>query len=197
LDKFAEAVKDYEKYRSFKGARDREFAGCCLADNLGQMGQTEKAIKVLNEIIEHNPNNRQARRQRGTFLNSDLGNPRQAVIDFTVAITEKGTDYRDMYALRATAYTRLKDYPKAIADYTTVLQLNPNDDAAYRKRAEVYELMGDEKKAIEDYSAGIERNPEWAGPNYFSRARCYKKLGQNSLAQKDLEECKRLNYSGK
>jgi tetratricopeptide (TPR) repeat protein len=197
LDKFASAVKDYEKYLTFDDGLQRDFAGNCLADNLGQMGQTDKAIKVLNKVIEHDPNNGQARRQRGAFLNSDQGNPKQAVVDFTVSMAGKGAKYRDMYALRATAYTRLKNYSKAIADYTTVLSLNTNDDTTFRARAAVYELMGDYKKAIQDYSAGIERNPDWAGPNYFSRARCYKKIGQNALAAKDLAECKRLNYDGK
>jgi tetratricopeptide (TPR) repeat protein len=197
LDNFEGAVKDYQKYLSCGGISHRVPALCCLADNLGQMGKTDEAIKALDTAIKLEPRCGIAHKQRGSFLNNDTRNPRQAIVDFTVAIEEKALNYRDVYALRASAYTRVKDYPKAVADYTTVMKLSPNDDNAYRQRGAIYELMGDYKKAIEDYSAGIDHNPDWAGPSYFSRARCYNKLGQPELAQKDLAQCKRLNYDGK
>jgi tetratricopeptide (TPR) repeat protein len=197
LDNFGAAESDYKKYLTMGQTRMTNFAAFCLADNAAQQGKTAEALKTLNALVLRQPKAGMPRRLRGTLLNSDNGNPKLAVEDFSVAIDQKIDEYRDIYPLRASAYTRLKDYPKAIADYTTMLKLSPNDDNAYRKRAAVYELMGDYQHAISDYSRGIWANLDGAGPFYFGRARCYKKLGQDKLAQKDMDECKRLDYTGK
>jgi len=194
---FAGACKDYEKFLSFNPTTNRAFAGCCLADNLGQQGKVDEAIKVLNKTIAYEPTCAQALRLRGNFLNSVGRDVKQAIADYSAAIKLKRGSYRDIYALRAGGYEQVKDYAKAIADYTTVLTMNTADDNIFRKRAAAYEKMGDYKSAIDDYTTSIETNPDWAGPSYFSRARCYKRLGQNALAQKDLDECKKLDYSGK
>ncbi|MBS1992632.1 MAG: tetratricopeptide repeat protein [Cyanobacteria bacterium SZAS LIN-3] len=197
LDNFDAAAKDYQTYINLTPPSCHENAGLSLANNLGQQGKVDEALKALDRVLAEFPKCGKARKVRGNFLNSDNRNPKQAIIDYTLAIDSKFDGYHEVYALRATAYTRTKEYAKAIADYTRVLALNTNDENVYRKRAAVYELMGDYKKAIQDYTSSIEKSPDWAGPSYFARARCYKKLGQPALAQKDLDECKKLDYDGK
>ncbi len=197
LDNFAAAEKDYKKYLSLGDTIMSGMAAFSLADNLAQQNKQEEAIKILNTVISHNPKAGQARRLRGNLINAAGGNPKLAAEDFTVAIEQKVDCYRDIYPLRASAYVRTKQYQKAIDDYTTMLKLSPNDDNAFRKRAAVYELMGDYKKAIADYSKGIDQSLEGAGPFYFGRARCYNKIGEAALAQKDLEACQRLDYKEK
>jgi len=197
LDNFAAAEKDYKTYLSMGDTIMSGFAAFSLADNLAQQGKTDEALRALNPLIKSNPKNGMARRLRGNLINANGGNPKLAAEDYTVAIEQKIDMYRDIYPLRASAYIRLKQYQKAIDDYTTMLKLSPNDDNAYRKRAGVYELMGDYKNAIADYSKGIDQSLDGAGPFYFGRSRCYNKIGQSALAQKDLDQCKRLNYEGK
>lgn len=82
----------------------------------------------------------------------------EAVAAFTEVIKIDPSSI-EAYAGRAEAYKALKQYGKAKADYTTVIE--KTDDMpymqaqAYAGRAEVYDLMDDITAAESDYSAAI------------------------------------------
>lgn len=189
LGNFAEAVVDYDKYLSFHPNDVSTL--CCAADNLLELGQTDKAMKYLNRALAIEPDYGHARRLRAVVLNGKNGDIKQAIADFTVALKETDSGhYGSMLVMRAGAYAKLKDYPHALADYNAVLKLIPEDDNALRQRAAVYEAMGDLKKAVADYSKAIDLSPVYAAPSYVARARCYKKMGRADLAARDIEQSK-------
>jgi tetratricopeptide (TPR) repeat protein len=195
LTDFARASADYEKYLSFC-PRDG-IAMCCLADNLCEMGQTERAMKVLNKAIEIDPGSLQAHRLRGMLRHGKNGDERAAIADFNIVCGAPTYEhYGDTLGYRAAAYKQIKDYGHALADYTTLIKLSPRDDNLRRQRAGVYELMGNYQKAVEDYTAAIDLAQTESAPSYAARAQCYEKLGKKDLARKDLAKSKKLKDSG-
>lgn len=67
-------------------------------------------------------------------------------------------DDAEAYFNRASTRYDLGDCPGAIADYTEVLRLNPQDDITYNNRALVRYDQGDKKGAIADLDAAIQHN---------------------------------------
>lgn len=196
LDDFEPAIKNYEKYLTYKP--NDYFARSSLADNLSEIGQTDRALKILNEIIAAQPNYAQARKMRGLLLSGKNGNIKQAIEDYTVALKDLSYKHHiNLLSFRADAYTKIKDYPHALADLKNLLKATPNDDNTHRKIANLYYLSGDYKKACDEYTRVIEMDSGEAGANYVARARCYEKLGEKDLARKDLEKSKKLEYLGK
>jgi tetratricopeptide (TPR) repeat protein len=49
---------------------------------------------------------------------------------------------------------------KAIADYTEVIRLNPDFEAAYINRAVAYDRKGDKEKALADLDRALAIDPE-------------------------------------
>lgn len=49
------------------------------------------------------------------------------------------------------AYASLEQYKKAIADYSKVIELDPNDASAYNNRGYALGKLGKEKEAQSDY----------------------------------------------
>ena len=136
------------------------------------------------------------RQLRGLLLHGKNGNEKAAIEDFSFVCKHPNFDhYGDTVGYRANAYMQIKDYPHALADYTTLIKLSPGDDNLRRQRAVVYELMGNFPKAVEDYTAAIELAQTESAPSYAARARCYEKLGKKDLAQRDLAKSKKLKES--
>ena len=55
------------------------------------------------------------------------------------------------YNNRGFVYTELKDYQKAVADFTRVLEIDSQNSLAYYNRAYVYERLGNKTQAIADF----------------------------------------------
>ena len=80
---------------------------------------------------------------------------------------------------------------QAIADYTKVIELMPNDAETYANRGNVYCHMGNYHQAIEDYSKIIDFNPQLAYP-YSNRGIAYGRLGNQGQALEDVKTAARL-----
>ena len=61
---------------------------------------------------------------------------------------------------RAFALWNLKEYDKAIADFTKIVKEKPNDKAAYLDRSYVYELKGDLANGIADCDKVLSLDPK-------------------------------------
>jgi len=66
----------------------------------------------------------------------------------------------------------LRQWDKAVADFTTAIQKNPNDQQNYDQRALAYRSLNNFPAAIQDYTAAIEKNPSYE-PEYARRGYTY------------------------
>ena len=71
----------------------------------------------------------------------------------------KGDKLVALYKRRGFIYF-LKDYDRAIADFTEVIRLDPKDARAYINRGVSYREKGDAERAIADFSEAIQLDPK-------------------------------------
>lgn len=101
----------------------------------------DEALDFLNKEIKDNPKNgyayawiamiRDQQEEYGRALTS---------ADLAIKnLPKKDAEYVYFaYELRANVYAELEDTTKAVADYTTAIQVMPDNDDAYEKRAQIY-----------------------------------------------------------
>lgn len=88
------------------------------------------------------------------------------------------------YSNRAGAYDKLGNHLKAIADFNTAIEIDPQYTEAYNNRGLVYNAVGDYQKAIKDYNKALEIDPQYVLA-YNNRGLAYDSLGDFELAMKD------------
>ena len=88
---------------------------------------------------------------------------------------------------RAEIYRLGGRYPKAIADFDNIIQLQPDNAEAFANRGSLYGMTGGLDKAIADYSKAIELKPDDA--SYFlGRGSIYRRKGDNDRVIADLSK---------
>jgi tetratricopeptide (TPR) repeat protein len=95
------------------------------------------------------------------------------------------------YNLRGNAYSRLKDYDRAIHDYDDSIRFNPSYSNAFNDRGVAYQKKLDFDRAIENFDEAIRLNGNYAIA-FANRAQTYQKKGEFELAVKDYSEVVRL-----
>lgn len=78
----------------------------------------------------------------------------------------------EFYLKRGEDLSGVHQYDRAIADYTTAIQLKPDYAEAYNDRGFAYYLKGDAERAIADYTRAIELRPNYPKA-YNSRGVAY------------------------
>ena len=110
----------------------------------------------------------------------------ERVILLNKAITLKA-DYVDAYISRGSTYTALGEYERALKDYDTAIELDPQDAAIYASRAYTYTALGEYERALKDHDTAIELDPQDAAI-YVNRAyTTYTDLGEYERALKDYD----------
>ncbi|MCB0786701.1 MAG: tetratricopeptide repeat protein, partial [Flavobacteriales bacterium] len=67
------------------------------------------------------------------------------------AVIARKSDHVWAYTSRGSAYNKLEQYDKAIADFDRVLSLDPTDQEAFNNRGWSYKGKGDMKAACRDW----------------------------------------------
>lgn len=122
-----------------------------LAKEKFTSGSFEASIKILDEIIELNPD-------KGSILlayfyratvNSEIGEDDSAIIDFSkmIEIDPEAQNYRN----RAQGYTKIKNYKLAIKDIDKAIEIDPQQSEYYYFRGLCKSVLKDRKSAIQDY----------------------------------------------
>jgi tetratricopeptide (TPR) repeat protein len=81
-------------------------------------------------------------------------------------IEEGGSDKEKLaaaYINRGNAYFGKRDYDRAIADYSKVIELNARHTEAYNNRGAAYEKKDDHQRAIADYRKAFSIDPHSRG----------------------------------
>ena len=96
------------------------------------------------------------------------------------------------YAKRGDIYAKNGDHDRAIANYSKVIEIDPNCDVAYAIRGDVFTRKGDYDRALIDYSNVIEINPNYTGA-YAIRGDIYARMGDDNRAIQDYDNATRIN----
>lgn len=133
--------------------------------------------------------------QLSGFYYAKIGEHKNAVYEFTIAISEAHNDPEcaSIYCERAYEYIQLGRYQKAIDDYDKSVALNSkivklfglDGPYIYGWRGYAYEKLGQYDKAIDDYNVWIKRDRKYAPP-YQMRGNAYIQIGQY---QKAVDDC--------
>ena len=99
---------------------------------------------------------------------------------------------QDIFYLRGSVYLGLRNYENSIQDFTTAINLSPNDFNNYFYRALTFDNAGQVQNAISDYSKAINISSQ----NYkafYNRGRLYLSLNQQQKAVDDFNRAIQLN----
>lgn len=111
---------------------------------------------------------------------------KEASVYFTQAIDIK-VNYTDAYLKRALCYTEMKEYNKAINDYSVIIANDKKSPDVFYKRAKLYENLENYSDAITDYSEAIRLSPNMREA-YIDRGMAYYIDNQLDLALLDLDK---------
>jgi tetratricopeptide (TPR) repeat protein len=105
--------------------------------------------------------------------------------DYIENVHEKFASIVSAYSNRARAYGNLKDYARAIKDYSVLLLLSPKSAAYFKDRGDCYLALKKFKEAAEDYTRAIANDADQSSATYKQRSIAYDALNMKELASKD------------
>jgi tetratricopeptide (TPR) repeat protein len=187
--KVDEAIKQYDQAIKL----DPNFREAYLDRGLiyKYKGQWDKAIADFDQGVKLSFGEApvQVYFERG-LVKAQKGDFDQAIADLTASIERSPSPYlgfiRQAYGLRAEAFMVKKDYQKAAADYSKVLELDPKSAYSYKMRGRARYEMADANGAIADYTKSIELDDK--DPDiFFMRGYAYGSQKKFAEAKADLE----------
>ncbi len=113
---------------------------------------------------------------------------------YSKRITANGTDGEAYYG-RGTAYEELKEYDRAIADYTKYIATNPTNKEyladGYFGRGNCYKYLGSFAKALADYNLAVQLFP--SANIFINRGNYYMSQKEYAKAIADYDQALALN----
>ncbi|PZM85955.1 MAG: hypothetical protein DKT66_00690 [Candidatus Melainabacteria bacterium] len=153
------------------------------------VGQYKKAIEDMNSYLRIDPMKHRGYSWRATAYEQD-GQLDKALADYRIAIQlSKDYEYRFHSARVLQKQGKLNE---AVAEMTSIIKSNPDEDEAWNKRGTLYYAMGKYKEAVKDFTQALATNFGSGETLYRARGRAYEKLGQKELAQKDFKKAEEL-----
>lgn len=150
-------------------------------------------FEACSEAVRLEPNNAKAYSCRGSGYLFHQKDYDKAIEDQTRAI-ELDPNNRTFFARRAAAYEEKKLFDPALADLDKSLKLSETDvqkSSIFESMANVLYAKNDPDAALARADEAIKLNPtdNW---NFATRAKIYRKLGKNDLAEADERKAKEL-----
>jgi len=121
------------------------------------LGEPHRALEDINQAIELAPNDFQLYFNRG-HVHAQLGDTDQALIDYNQSINLNPKAI-EAYFNRAITLEQ-QDPQQAIADLSTIIELQADHQAAYLKRGQLYCQQGQLQKASDDFAQILTLNPQ-------------------------------------
>lgn len=143
-------------------------------ESLSEEGRFLEAVDDFSAAIELEPDNADAYFLRG-----------RAHYDYAcqVVIEVTGQTTQDVALLPDEAVQHLE---QALADYTSAIELDPQNPKAYNNRANAYASLGNEESALDDYDSALELDSTLS-LTYFNRGLLHYRAGNHDQAIADLE----------
>ncbi len=172
--------------------KDRRFTASCWGGkglSFNALEQYSAAVESFDRAISLNGKEFSFHLWRGLAL-ENLGRYVDAVESYTLAleIAELSLGYK----YRGDAYSSLQQYPEAIADYSRIIEINPEDPLPYNNRGNTYSKLENYEQAIEDYNRAIQLNPK-DGDFYNNRGNAYSNLANYEEAIENYNRAIQLN----
>jgi len=117
-----------------------------------------------------------------------------AVLDYTCAI-QLAPDEPAYYNGRGSTYYWLEQDREANADFSKVLELDPDAGYAYNNLANLYANIGDYEQALDYYTRAVNSPSGTDEISYNNRASIYIETGDYDLAQADIDSALTINPS--
>lgn len=147
---------------AFTSNSDNKAELVAIANKLVEEKQWSKAIEPLKQIIKIDPSDSEAHRQLGDAYHSSRDYDR--AIEAYTKWAELDSGDGAPYLARGNSHFANRKDPnaddKAIADYTEVINRNPNPAWAYFNRSVVYKKKGNIEKARADCRKALELDPK-------------------------------------
>lgn len=148
-------MKNVMKNEDLKFAKSNR--ACFEAERLRQQGKTEKAIEMLRQATESDPDNAQAWSQLAGIYNEQ--GSRQAVPCYERALALNPRSYL-AYRGIGNYFLKAKDYSLAEAYYTKAVNVNPvRYGPIYKNRAIVRMQLGNNAGAKQDLEEYLKQTP--------------------------------------
>ncbi|CAK60842.1 unnamed protein product (macronuclear) [Paramecium tetraurelia] len=173
--------------------------------------RNDLAIADFNICIQINPKSELAYISKGHtqifiigLILNEMNKPEQAVIEYNKALLINPNNF-NITLKRAYAYILMKLYKQALNDFSTVIEMYPNESSYYTSRgllimyniANLLFNIGQKEEALKDYNKAIELNPKDA-TYYYNRAVFYNKVNLKEMSLQDYNmtiELDPKNYS--
>jgi tetratricopeptide (TPR) repeat protein len=187
MQQFSYAVKCFTE--ALKIRKDIEVMSF-LTSSLVMMNELDKALDVLNEMLELEENNTTFLLNRANLL---LQSDKKAeAVQDCLRIIETEPDNHSACFLLAKAEYGLGNRDKSIEAVSKAIETKGNFTDAYLLRAEIHFSSGEEGKALEDLEQVIRLAPR-EETAYLLRGRVREQMGELFLAGEDYSEALELN----
>ena len=183
-------------HSDWSNLKSREAKLTDRADKLLKTADEDEAIKLYSEAIKESSSFGPAYLGRARAQTS-LGHYKEAFLDLDKAVESKSKIVR--YAAlndRAKLYEALRNYDKAIVDYSEIIKVNKASQAPFAARAHCYMRVCKYDLAIEDLDCALKVKPN-ALFVLRDRARAHFDAHQYKKAIADCSQVLKLDPAGK
>jgi tetratricopeptide (TPR) repeat protein len=147
-----------------------------------------RVFRLLTEAVDNHPRETHYRSFRASTYSLE-GQHDKAIFDYSKVI-EMDPDDADAYNHRAEEYLTIREFEKALADYTRSIEIysrNRSKSCPYGRRGNLYEELGQWEEAVADYAEEIRQSPK-SEYGYVCRINAYKARGEFEKADADCAE---------
>jgi hypothetical protein len=171
---------------------------------LVQVQEFEKVMELMTKAVQTYPESAEVYQLRGLALlrRNQPGDLQRAIADLSAAVGMPRSaralvpmlSKASAHHLRGAAFMRVRDYPRAAADCTEAIRLDPSDSSVYVTRSFVNLASKQYDAAIADCNEGLRRDPALI-ILYQARGTAYSQKGDRARGQADLLKYRQLSSS--
>lgn len=144
----------------------------------------ENALRLLNEVLNREPRNKEALRNKALIKILDGSN--KEAEEFLLFAIEQQPEDDQLYQMLGTFYHNNENYKKALEYLRKAVALNGDNAVAHQGLGMLYaRIFGEHEKATVHFSKTIELGKE-SKEIYFSRGCSYMLIDEMGKAEQDL-----------